>query len=145
MKAVAEAKIRGAFRTIVFENAGGVCEYCQTPEKYSVQPFVVDQIIPVYKGGSDRAENLAWACGGCNAYKHTHIEGFDALEGVLIRLFHSRNDKWAEHFSWNQDFSMIVGTSAIGRATVEILQLNRAGLINIRKLLVMIGQFPNAR
>ncbi|MFZ4476910.1 MAG: HNH endonuclease [Saprospiraceae bacterium] len=139
---MADAKIRGVFRTVVFENAMRTCEYCKISEEYSVQPFVVDHIIPISKGGTDSLENLACACGGCNSYKHMYTVGIDLTEGVTTRLFHPRNDKWSEHFAWNPDFSLIIGVTAIGRATIETLRINRLGLINIRKLLITAGQFP---
>lgn len=51
-------------------------------------------------------------------------------------------NKWADHFVWNEDFSLIIGITPIGRATVETLQLNREGLVNLRKVLYPIGEHP---
>jgi 5-methylcytosine-specific restriction endonuclease McrA len=40
--------------------AGGRCEYCRLPDKYSSYGFHVDHIIPVNRhGGSDEMLNLA--------------------------------------------------------------------------------------
>jgi hypothetical protein len=38
--------------------------------------------------------------------------------------------------------SQILGLTAIGRATVEALQLNRAALVNLRRVLVKAGEHP---
>ena len=47
-----------------------------------------------------------------------------------------------DHFIWSHDFTRIVGLTAKGRATVEALQLNRPGLINLRHALFHFGQHP---
>ncbi len=37
---------------------------------------------------------------------------------------------------------LVLGLISIGRATVEKLQLNRAGLVNLRRILVEAGEHP---
>ncbi|MEO0375234.1 MAG: hypothetical protein AAF329_11545, partial [Cyanobacteria bacterium P01_A01_bin.17] len=49
---------------------------------------------------------------------------------------------WTDHFVWSQDYLSIVGTTAIGRATIETLQLNRTGVVNLRKLLILARLHP---
>lgn len=39
-------------------------------------------------------------------------------------------------------YKLIIGTTPIGRATVETLQLNREGCINLRKALFAFGKHP---
>jgi hypothetical protein len=57
-------------------------------------------------------------------------------------LFHPRQQRWRDHFSWNDDATLIVGLSPSGRATVETLQLNREGLVALRRLLYAAGEHP---
>jgi hypothetical protein len=57
-------------------------------------------------------------------------------------LFNPRGDKWATHFAWTDDATQILGLTAIGRATVEALELNREALINLRRVLVKAGEHP---
>lgn len=49
--------------------AYGCCEYCQSQEVFSTQNFSMEHIIPIHLGGSDKIENLALSCQGCNNYK----------------------------------------------------------------------------
>jgi hypothetical protein len=36
----------------------------------------------------------------------------------------------------------MIGLTPTGRATVEVLQMNRAGLVNMRQVLYLIGKHP---
>jgi hypothetical protein len=40
------------------------------------------------------------------------------------------------------DFTLAIGLTPTGRATVERLQLNREGVVNLRRVLRTIGQHP---
>jgi len=140
-----DSRVRGKKRDAVFENADFRCEYCQTPIEYTIQPFVVDHILPVNRGGKNSMDNLACACGGCNGHKYDKIDATDPTENKLYPLFNPRTESWDKHFIWNADFTQVIGITAIGRATVAALQLNRAGLLNIRRLLVLGGEHPPSR
>lgn len=87
-------------------------------------------------------ENLAFACSGCNAHKYNKIHGFDPLSSEVASLFHPRQDRWQDHFAWNADFTLIVGITPTGRATVETLCMNREGAVNLRRLLHATGAHP---
>ena len=137
-----EGRVRGRVRDAVFKRAGYRCEYCRTPMAYTIQPFVAEHIIPVAKGGKSVMDNLACACGGCNGHKYAKIEAFDPAEAILVPLYNPRGNIWYQHFTWNADFTQIIGLTPIGRASVEALQLNRAGLMNIRRLMVLGGEHP---
>ena len=135
-------RIKPQIRKTVRERAAGRCKYCRSWEAYASQPFEVDHIIPSSRDGLTELENLAYACGGCNGHKHNKVEALDPAENRSAPLFHPRKDNWLDHFSWNDDYSMILGTTPTGRATVEALQLNRPGIINIRNLLRRAGLHP---
>jgi len=98
-----------------------------------MQPFSVEHIIPRQAGGETTLDNLALACQGCNGHKYVKTEGVGPVSGELVPLFHPRRQLWREHFAWNADFTLIIGLTPTGRATVEVLQLNREGLINLRR------------
>lgn len=53
----------------VIQRAKGYCEYCQLPVAFSPASFKFEHIIPLVKQGLTTLENLAFSCGGCNAYK----------------------------------------------------------------------------
>lgn len=137
-----EAKIRGQKREAVFARAGYRCEYCQTPVELAIQPFVTEHIIPLAKGGNNNLENLACACGGCNGHKSDKVDANDPVEDVRYRLYNPRADEWYEHFAWDANFTHVVGITGIGRATADTLRLNRPGLVNIRRLMILGGLHP---
>ena len=137
-----DIKIRGKKRNEVFARAEYRCEYCLTPIDFAIQPFVTEHIMPLIKGGKSTLDNLACACGGCNGHKFDKTEATDPAEGLTCRLYNPRTDVWHEHFAWNADFTRVIGLSALGRATVDALQLNRLGLVNIRRLMVLGGVHP---
>jgi len=129
-------------RRVVAARAGGRCEYCRTPESFATQSYSIDHIHPRQGGGQTILENLAWACFGCNSYKHSKTHGMDPETGVSTLLFNPRLQNWGDHFAWSEDGEQILGNSANGQATVNVLQLNRTGLINLRRILVITGFHP---
>ncbi|MBI3922994.1 MAG: HNH endonuclease [Armatimonadetes bacterium] len=126
----------------VVERAWGCCEYCRSQARYAMQSFSVEHIIPKSQGGSTATTNLALACQGCNNHKYTKTEAQDPAGGSRVSLYHPRRQRWGDHFAWNEDFTLIVGLTPTGRATVEALQLNRQGLLNLRKVLYARGVHP---
>jgi hypothetical protein len=103
---------------------------------------LVRYIVPVSRGGASILDNLAYACSGCNRHKLNRVEAFDLVEQQTVALFHPRHHRWQEHFQWNEDYTFMVGLTATGRVTVSALQLNREGVVNLRRLLRLIGQHP---
>lgn len=131
-------KLRG----LVKKRAKGFCEYCRIPEDFSPQPFCFEHILPKVAGGETTAENLAFACQGCNAFKSTRTEFEDEITNAKVKLFNPRESKWSEHFAWSENFTNIVGLTAQGRATIKALKMNRLGLVNLRRVLFGIGKHP---
>jgi hypothetical protein len=109
---------------------------------YSSQSFACEHIIPVAKGGETSLENLALACGGCNSYKYTKQEALDPNSAENAPLYHPRQDPWLAHFSWSEDGLEVIGITPTGRATIDALNLNRSGVKNIRRLLMMANLHP---
>lgn len=139
---MAESRTSSAQRARVLERAKGCCEYCLSQEQYSPDSFAVEHIIPLSRGGANTLENLAFACQGCNNRKYTNTEAVDPVTQAIVLLYHPRQHNWNDHFAWSDDYSLILGLTPIGRATVEKLQLNRAGLVNLRRILAEAGEHP---
>lgn len=135
-------KITDNLKRLVSARANYCCEYCLTQLKFSSAPFSCDHIMPVAKGGNDEFDNLGYSCQGCNNKKRDHIGGRDPVTGKLETLFNPRNDNWEEHFRWNDDFSILIGLTPIGRASIDRLDLNRIGLTNLRKALRNFNAHP---
>ena len=127
---------------LVEERANKCCEYCRALEDFSPQSFSVEHILPIHIGGETVSANLALSCQGCNNHKATKTTATDPATGETVSLFHPRLQKWREHFAWNADYTEIVGLTSTGRATVKELQLNRRGLVNLRRVLYSAGEHP---
>jgi uncharacterized protein (TIGR02646 family) len=111
-------------RQRVRQRANSLCEYCHSPEKISATRFTVDHIQPRSLGGSDDLENLAWACSRCNQRRYNFVTGLDLETSAITPLFNPRQQDWAEHFIWSVDGIIVTGTTQIGRATCDRLDLN---------------------
>jgi hypothetical protein len=131
-----------ATKEAIAQQARGCCEYCQSQVSYSPDPFSIEHITARSKGGTNQLSNLAFSCQGCNNNKHVHIQGVDPASGETVLLFHPRLQRWRDHFTWNDDFTLVIGKTSTGRATVERLKLNRPGVVNLRRALGRIGEHP---
>ena len=129
-------------RDKVAERAHSCCEYCHSQARFAMQSFSIEHIAPLSKGGATKSDNLALACQGCNNHKYTKVKGRDPITGKNAPLYHPRKEEWNDHFTWNDDFTLIIGTTPTGRATVNELNLNREGLLNLRSVLYEMGEHP---
>lgn len=134
--------ISEAVRRQVATKANFCCEYCLSQEKYSPAAFSIDHIIPLSKQGDDDIVNLAYACQGCNNFKYNHYEGVDNITGKSIALFNPRTQDWEKQFMWNGDFTVMIGITPTGRATIGRLKLNRPSVTNLRRVLHLLGKHP---
>lgn len=129
-------------REFIAQRAHFRCEYCQSRADCACESFEAEHIIPQSQTGSSRPDNLAFTCRGCNSRKSDRTTALDPLSLQLEPLFNPRMDLWTEHFAWDDAFTHVIGLSPTGRATVNALQLNRQGLVNLRKLMILGGIHP---
>jgi 5-methylcytosine-specific restriction endonuclease McrA len=134
-----EQRVSMDLRRRVTARAQGCCEYCSSQAQYATEAFSVEHILARAKGGTTRLENLALAYQGCNNRKYDKTDAPDPVRGQLVPLYHPRRDRWAEHFTWSMDFTLIIGLTPSGHASVEALALNRNGVANLRRLLYSVG------
>ncbi len=130
-------------RLLIVERALGCCEYCRTREDYATQNLAIEHVLPRSQGGSDLLDNLALSCPGCNNHKYNRIHAQDPESLETVALYNPRTQDWHLHFAWSYDYGAVFGLTPTGRATVEILQLNRSGLRNIRLGMLACGDHPN--
>jgi 5-methylcytosine-specific restriction endonuclease McrA len=118
-------------RRSVRERAGHQCEYCQLHQNDSpLAALHIEHIRPRKHGGSDDVENLCLACIDCNLHKGPNLTGIDPTTGSITELFDPRRHRWSDHFEWSE--TMIVGTTAIGRTTIRVLDLNGEDRLDLR-------------
>jgi hypothetical protein len=139
---VPKDRITAEQRRLVVDRSKGCCEYCYSQVNFATQSFSVEHILPRHKGGKNSLENLAWACQGCNGHKHVKVQGTDPITTQVVPLFHPRQQLWQDHFTWNADYTMVIGLTPVGRATVRELHLNREGVMNLRRALFALGEHP---
>lgn len=131
-----------AIKLEVLSRAKWCYEYCRTQSRYSPDPLSIEHIVPRSGGGANETDNLAAACQGCNNHKFTCTSSIDPVTGFSVPLFDPRREEWNDHFSWDENCTLIVGRTPVGRATVERLRLNRPGLVNLRGILYEAGRHP---
>lgn len=139
---MSENRVTAQQKKIIVERAKGCCEYCLSQARFAMQSFSVEHIIPKSKGGKTTLNNLALACQGCNNYKYNKTEWHDPINNKLIALYNPRQQVWNQHFAWNENFTIVIGLTPTGRATVEALKLNLEGVVNLRQVLYSAGEHP---
>ena len=121
-------------RRLIRERAGDCCEYCGISQREAGwSRFHVEHIVARQHKGGDSLDNLCLCCQHCNLHKGPNLSGIDPATGTMTRLFHPRKDVWNEHF-----FNVgpeIIGSTATGRATVEVLAMNSPKRIELRRRL----------
>ena len=130
-----------SLRTFVQQRAQNRCEYCrlhQDDEPYL--SFHVEHIIARQHRGSDAPSNRCFCCSHCNLCKGPNLSGIDPQSRKMVRLFHPRRHKWSRHFRW--EGVHLAGRTAIGRATVAVLQINHPDRVALREALIETGAFP---
>jgi hypothetical protein len=127
-------------RTAVIIRANYSCEYCLVHADYVMFVHEVDHVIAQKQGGATTSQNLAYACGVCNRNKGSDIASIDPETGNPTFLYNPRTQVWDEHFQL--DGALTVPLTAIGRATVRLLQLNQTDRLLLRRELLSTGRYP---
>jgi hypothetical protein len=130
-----------AVRRRVIRRAQGRCEYCGLSQEGQEATFHIDHITPRAAGGRTVPENLALACVSCSLRKAARQTAVDPKSGRELPLYNPRHDFWHEHFRW--EGISLVGQTAIGRATVEALRMNRPLILAIRREEAALGRHPS--
>lgn len=128
-------------KRFVYERAQGCREYCRTYDTNTGQTMHVEHILP---NGDNDLENLCLACANCNLSKAVAVLVVDALTSVTVPLFNPRRQLWSDHFLWSDNYTKIQGRTAIGRATVERLKMNRLRMVSVRQRWVKADLHPPA-
>ncbi|MEP0924348.1 HNH endonuclease [Leptolyngbya sp. ST-U4] len=124
------------------EEAGYRCEYCKTSSQLTETPLIMEHIIPQLLDGSDERSNLAASCYPCNELKSAKTHAIDPETGQLVSLFNPRTQSWAEHLTWVNEGTHIIGLTAIGKATVISLKLNNENMVEARSIWIEFGWHP---
>jgi hypothetical protein len=123
----------------VRQRARNRCEYCRIPEAAFAFKHVLDHIRARQHRGPTTSRNLALCCNRCNLCKGPNLTGIDPKTGRVTRLFNPRRDRWGDHFRWRR--AMLIGKTPVGRATVEVLQINAPDRVDRRRRLMDEGAF----
>lgn len=118
------------------------CAYCRTAESLTVAIFEVEHIVPRSVGGKSVLKNLCLACPSCNRFKSNRSVAVDPESEQEVPLFHPQRERWADHFAWAENSTVIKGLTAIGRATVVALRMNREQITRVRRMWVTMHEHP---
>src|SRR5260370_21107894 len=136
------SRISAALQRRIRARARGLCEYCRSAAELTGHEFTIDHIVPESRDGGSRFENLCWCCFWCNAFKQARTQAMDPLTGKLSLLFNPHTENWQNHFSWSRDATRIIARTAVGRATLKALRLNRPSLTKARRIWVRFDLHP---
>jgi 5-methylcytosine-specific restriction endonuclease McrA len=125
----------------VRDRAGGRCEYCGISQVGQEATFHVDHVRPRRDGGATVLGNLALACVSCSLRKGARTTGTDPETGGPAEVFNPRTNRWSDHFRVADDFA-IVGLTSVGRASVQLLGMNRPLAVDIRREEAARGRYP---
>jgi hypothetical protein len=70
------------------------------------------------------------------------MEALDPVTDQIVPLFHPRKMSWDKNFTWNADATKMLGITPTGRATIDLLQTNRDGVVNMRRVLTIMNEHP---
>ncbi len=121
--------------------AGDRCGYCRIAQASQEATFHIDHVVPRAASGATSFENLALACVSCSLRKAARTTAIDPTTGDATQLFHPRIHAWTDHFSAD-DSGEVNGLTAIGRATVVSLSMNRVLAVRIRHEEWSRGRWP---
>ena len=125
----------------VRDRAGNRCEYCGLSQVGQEATFHVDHVSPRRDGGATILDNLALACVSCSLRKGARTTETDPETGQPAAVFNPRTSRWSEHFRVT-DGGLIVGDTPVGRASVQLLRVNRPLAIEIRREEAIRGRYP---
>lgn len=134
--------IAAYLREQILAQAGGRCAYCRSAEALLGVTFEIDHIVPLSVGGETSVDNLCLSCPTCNRHKAARQTALDPLSGVHAPLFHPPTQTWDDHFAWSDDGTMLIGLTPAGRATIELLRMNRPVLVQMRRYWVAQNLHP---
>jgi HNH endonuclease len=127
-------------RKEVWNDAAGLCGYCQTHEDLVGISHEFEHLIPRSQDGPTIRDNLWLSCRRCNSFKSDRTSGIDPETKEEVSLFHPRKQLWADHFCW-VDIE-IKGKTLIGRASVALLNLNLSIVMKARSVWILSDRFP---
>lgn len=136
------SNLSAQLRSLVAKQSQYRCAYCQSQQKVIGVALTIDHILPESLGGEDELENLCLSCWDCNLIKGNRISGIDPETSNTVRLYHPNKQKWHDHFAWSSDGAYVLGLTAVGRATLTQLKLNRPQLVESRRYWVMAEWHP---
>lgn len=102
----------------------------------------MQHVFPVSLGGDDSFENLALACFICNNGLSNYLSALDETSGEIVSVFNPREDNWQDHFIWSSDGLLLLGLTPIGRATINLIDINRERTIRIRRDEILLDRHP---
>lgn len=121
----------------IWKRAGNRCEYCRIPHPRYRVPFQIDHIIARQHGGPTAIENLALACLHCNRFKGPKSRG--SIRSRANWFACSTRGPTSGRRIFQFEGARISGTTAIGRATVQVLAMNASDLLRVRFELIAEG------
>ena len=127
---------------LVARDADFQCGYCRCPQQVLPYRLEVEHLIPSSLGGTNERDNLWLSCHRCNKLRSNRMQVADPLTAEKVAIFNPRRDDWKEHFAWEHNGLLIVGSTARGRGTVVTLDLNDRYHLSARAVWIAARLYP---
>src|SRR5438105_3385620 len=132
-----------ALSRAVRSRAHGRCEYCFMHESVQGATFDVEHVNQQSKGGESTLDTLALPRQDATRIKPAGQQPLIHLQAEQVPLFHPVQQRWSEHFRFKG--CEVEGRTAVGRATVVMLDLNHFRRQRIRQVEEVFGLYPPTR
>ena len=131
-----------ALRREYHRRALGLCEYCHTAEQWQYVPLPWITSCGYRRVAPNTPRQSGAGLFSLQSAQGRSPAGNRPKDAKLVALFHPRRHRWDEHFIWSADGLRIVGLTAIGRATIAALDLNRQRVVHIRAANIAVDRIP---
>lgn len=139
---MSNSSLSAALQVDVLADAGHRCGQCHSDERLTGMALSTEHLHPRAAGGLTVRENLWHSCRSCNEQKGVQVQAIDPETRETVALYNPRLQPWNAHFRSSRDGAHILGHTAIGRATIVALELNRPLLVAARRRWVLVGWHP---
>lgn len=126
-------------REYILKRDNYTCRYCGSKK----EPFHLDHVYPVSKGGETSVQNLVTACRKCNSEKHASIGIYPKPVGYFEK------EKTTYHVSMFSIVLLALGISLVGNGFLNLVDFYDYGrisiLLGIFLLLISLGKAASGK
>ena len=114
------------------------CEYRGIAQAGQEATLPIDHVHPRRDGGPTTLDNLALSCVSCSFRRGARTEARNPHTQEIASVFNPHVHRWEDHFELAESF-LIIGKTAVGRGSSELLRMNRPVAVETRSRVAQQG------